>query len=108
MKSVARDADALIVGFDVPEALRDTFAFTQGQYLTLRTEVDGEDLRRSYSICSGLDDGTLRVGIRLLPGGVFSGWAAEHLQPGRHAATCCRRRAASTCRSIRTRTATCC
>ena len=82
VKSVARDADALIVGFDVPGPLRTTFAFTQGQYLTLRADVDGEDLRRSYSICSGLDDGDLRVGIRLLPGGVFSGWAATHLQPG--------------------------
>ena len=82
VKSVARDADALIVGFDVPEPLRDTFAFTQGQYLTLRADVDGEDLRRSYSICSGVDDGSLRVGIRLLPGGLFSGWAAGHLQAG--------------------------
>jgi ring-1,2-phenylacetyl-CoA epoxidase subunit PaaE len=84
VKSVARDADALIVGFDVPTALRDTFAFTQGQYLTLRTEVGGADLRRSYSICSGLDDddGALRVGIRLLPGGAFSGWASENLRAG--------------------------
>jgi ring-1,2-phenylacetyl-CoA epoxidase subunit PaaE len=76
------DADALIVGFDVPEALRSTFAFIPGQYLTLRAMVGAEDLRRSYSICSGLDDGALRVGIRLLPGGVFSGWAAKALQPG--------------------------
>jgi ring-1,2-phenylacetyl-CoA epoxidase subunit PaaE len=82
VKSVTRDADALVVGFDVPAALRDTFAFTQGQYLTLRTEVGGEDLRRSYSICSGLDDGHLRVGIRLLPGGAFSGWAVNHLRAG--------------------------
>jgi len=80
--SVQRDADALIVGFDVPDALRDTFAFTQGQYLTLRAVVDGEDLRRSYSICSGVDDAALRVGIRLLPGGAFSGWAQESLRPG--------------------------
>ena len=76
------DADALVVGFDVPEALRDTFAFTPGQYLTLRAMVDGEDLRRSYSICSALDDGALRVGIRLLPGGAFSGWAVQALQVG--------------------------
>lgn len=82
VKSVSRDADALIVGFGVPESLRETFAYTPGQYLTLRTELNGEDLRRSYSICSGLDDGALRVGIRLLPGGVFSGWAAEHLREG--------------------------
>jgi ring-1,2-phenylacetyl-CoA epoxidase subunit PaaE len=74
--SVDRDADALIVGFE-PK-----LPFTQGQYLTLRTTIGGEDVRRSYSICSGLDDGTLRVGVRRLPGGVFSGWAAEHLKPG--------------------------
>ena len=80
--SVHRDAAALIVGFDVPAELRATFDFKQGQYLTLRAIVAGEDLRRSYSICSGLDDGTLRVGIRLLPGGAFSGWAVDALQAG--------------------------
>jgi ring-1,2-phenylacetyl-CoA epoxidase subunit PaaE len=82
VKSVVRDADAIVLGFDVPAALRDTYAFTPGQYLTLRAEVGGEDVRRAYSICSGVDDATLRVGIRLLPGGVFSGWVAEHLKPG--------------------------
>ncbi|WP_298830201.1 1,2-phenylacetyl-CoA epoxidase subunit PaaE [uncultured Piscinibacter sp.] len=82
VQNVQQDADALIVGFGVPPALRDTFAFAPGQYLTLRAEVAGEDLRRSYSICSGLDDGALRVGIRLLPGGAFSGWAAENLREG--------------------------
>ncbi len=80
--SVERDADALVIGFEVPPEQRDRFAFTQGQYLTLRTQVDGEDLRRSYSICSGVDDDGLRIGVRLLPGGRFSGWAAEHLVPG--------------------------
>jgi ring-1,2-phenylacetyl-CoA epoxidase subunit PaaE len=80
--SLHRDADALLVGFDVPDGLRDTFSFTQGQYLTLRAIVGGEDLRRSYSICSGVGDGSLRVGMRLLPGGAFSGWAAQALQLG--------------------------
>lgn len=82
VKSVARDADALVVGFGVPESLREAFAFEPGQYLTLRTEVNGEDLRRSYSICSTPDDAEMRVGIRLLPGGQFSGWAAQHLAAG--------------------------
>lgn len=82
VKSIERDADALLVGFGVPAELRDTFAFSPGQYLTLRADVAGEDLRRSYSICSALDDGALRVGIRLLPGGAFSGWAAAHLREG--------------------------
>ncbi len=80
--SVHTDAQALVVEFEVPPALRSTFAFTQGQYLTLRAIVDGADLRRSYSICSGLDDAALRVGIRLLPGGAFSGWAARSLHAG--------------------------
>ena len=80
--SVERDADALIVGLHVPPDLRSTFVFTPGQYLTLRTLDDGEDLRRSYSICTTPDDPLLRVGVRLLPGGRFSGWALEHLHAG--------------------------
>jgi ring-1,2-phenylacetyl-CoA epoxidase subunit PaaE len=82
VKSVARDADALVVGLGVPAPLREAFAFEPGQYLTLRADVGGEDLRRSYSICSTPDDAEMRVGIRLLPGGAFSGWAAEHLAAG--------------------------
>jgi ferredoxin-NADP reductase len=62
--------------------LREVFAFTQGQYLTLRTDVDGQDLRRSYSICAGVDDGELRVGVRKVAGGRFSGWINERLKPG--------------------------
>jgi ring-1,2-phenylacetyl-CoA epoxidase subunit PaaE len=80
--SIEHDADALIVGLVVPPELRETFAFTAGQYLTLRTFVAGEDLRRSYSICSAPAEPGLKVGIRLLPGGVFSGWALEHLRVG--------------------------
>jgi ring-1,2-phenylacetyl-CoA epoxidase subunit PaaE len=75
-------AEASIVTFDVPPALRAVFGFTQGQYLTLRTTIDGQDLRRSYSICAGVDDGELRVGVRKVKGGVFSHWINEHLKPG--------------------------
>ncbi|HEX7890080.1 MAG TPA: 1,2-phenylacetyl-CoA epoxidase subunit PaaE [Ramlibacter sp.] len=75
-------AEAVIVSFDVPEELRPVFGFTQGQYLTLRKDIDGQDLRRSYSICAGVDDGELRVGVRKVKGGVFSNWINEHLQPG--------------------------
>jgi ring-1,2-phenylacetyl-CoA epoxidase subunit PaaE len=74
--------EAVIVSFDVPADLRDVFAFNQGQYLTLRTEVDGADLRRSYSICAGIDDGELRVAVRKVAGGVFSNWINQRLQPG--------------------------
>jgi ring-1,2-phenylacetyl-CoA epoxidase subunit PaaE len=75
-------AEAVIVTFEVPTNLRDVFGFTQGQYLTLRREVDGQDLRRSYSICAGVDDGELRVGVRKVNGGVFSNWINEQLKIG--------------------------
>lgn len=75
-------AEAVIVSFDVPDALRPVFGFTQGQYLTLRKEIDGQDLRRSYSICAGVDDGELRVGVRKVRGGVFSNWINDNLRPG--------------------------
>ena len=75
-------AEAVIVSFDVPEHLREVFSFTQGQYLTLRKDIDGQDLRRSYSICAGVDDGELRVGVRKVKGGVFSNWINANLQAG--------------------------
>jgi len=75
-------AEASIVTFDVPPDLRSVFGFTQGQYLTLRTTIEGQDLRRSYSICAGVDDGELRVGVRKVKGGVFSNWINEQLKPG--------------------------
>jgi ring-1,2-phenylacetyl-CoA epoxidase subunit PaaE len=78
----ADTAEAVIVSFDVPPDLRATFGFTQGQYLTLRTTIDGQDLRRSYSICAGVDDGELRVGVRKVRGGVFSNWINAHLKAG--------------------------
>ena len=74
--------EAVIVSFEVPPHLRQTFGFTQGQYLTLRKQIDGVDLRRSYSICAGVDDGELRVGVRKVRGGVFSNWINQHLQAG--------------------------
>lgn len=74
--------EAVIVTFDVPPALRPVFGFIQGQYLTLRTRVDGQDLRRSYSICAGVDDAHLRVGVRRVNGGVFSNWLHTELKPG--------------------------
>ncbi len=75
-------AEAVIVSFDVPGELQQVFGFTQGQYLTLRKDIDGQDLRRSYSICAGIDDGELRVGVRKVRGGVFSNWINEQLQAG--------------------------
>ncbi|MDR6519620.1 ring-1,2-phenylacetyl-CoA epoxidase subunit PaaE [Variovorax paradoxus] len=83
VKAIEPDtAEAVIVSFEVPADLQQVFGFTQGQYLTLRHEIDGQDLRRSYSICAGLDDGELRVGVRKVRGGVFSNWINASLKPG--------------------------
>ena len=69
--------DAMVVTFDVPPALVDTFRFEPGQYLTLKHG----DLRRSYSICSGAGE-PLRVGVRRVAGGVFSNWLHDTLKAG--------------------------
>lgn len=74
--------DTIVATFAVPPALRERFAFTQGQHLTLRADINGEDLRRSYSICSAAQDGDLRVAIKRTPGGQFSTWANDTLKPG--------------------------
>ena len=60
--------DSVVVSFDVPEALADQFRFEPGQYLTLRHEVAGQDLRRSYSICAAAGEAP-RGGVRRVPGG---------------------------------------
>ena len=73
-----RDAVVVTLRADTPEA----FDFTQGQYLTFRRDFEGEELRRSYSICAGKDEGVLKVGIKRVDGGTFSTWANEDLQPG--------------------------
>lgn len=83
VRAVERDTDdAVVVSFDVPDAQRERFRFRPGQYLTLRHVIDGQDVRRSYSICAGADDPALRVGVRRVPGGVFSNWIGDSLRPG--------------------------
>lgn len=74
--------DAIVVTLKPREEDREAFRFTQGQYLTFRHRFDDAELRRSYSICAGLDDGALRVGIKRVDGGAFSTWANENLRPG--------------------------
>ena len=74
--------DCVSLVFAVPPALRASFAFQPGQYLTLRTLRAGEELRRAYSICAGLDDGELRVAIKRGDPGGFSEWANTALAVG--------------------------
>ena len=74
--------DAVVVTLKPQEGDEDAFDFIQGQYLTFRHDFDGEELRRSYSICAGKDDGILQVGIKRVDGGAFSTWANEELKVG--------------------------
>ncbi|MCA1456631.1 phenylacetate-CoA oxygenase/reductase subunit PaaK [Bradyrhizobium sp. BRP22] len=75
-------ADAISMTFAIPKELANDYIFSPGQYLTLRTMLDGEEVRRSYSICSGPDDGELRIAVKKVDGGAFSNWAAEDLKAG--------------------------
>jgi ring-1,2-phenylacetyl-CoA epoxidase subunit PaaE len=74
--------DCVTLSLDVPAALHDTFRFTQGQYLTFRREHNGEELRRSYSICSSPLDNEWQVAIKKVPEGRFSSLAVESLRVG--------------------------
>ena len=73
--------DSVAVTFAVPAHLQQTFDYVQGQYLTLRAMIDGQEVRRSYSICSAVQDKRLRVAIKKVAGGAFSNWAADTLLP---------------------------
>jgi ring-1,2-phenylacetyl-CoA epoxidase subunit PaaE len=80
---VAPETDnAIKVSFAVSEALRDTFSYKQGQYLTFESDIDGETVRRSYSICSGVNDDAMQIAIKRVEGGVFSNYANDNLKPG--------------------------
>ena len=74
--------DAVVVTLKPQAEDRALFDCTQGQYLTFRRQFDGIELRRSYSICAGKDEGVLKVGIKRVEGGAFSTWANEHLTVG--------------------------
>lgn len=75
-------ADCISVAFAIPDGFREEFQWRQGQNITLRTRINGEEIRRSYSICSSPLDNQLRVAIKKVPGGVFSTYANEQLQKG--------------------------
>jgi len=80
VKRETRDAVALT--FEIPPTLAPQFRFDAGQHVTLRATIDGQDIRRSYSICSAVQHGGLRIAVKKSPGGVFSTWAGESLAAG--------------------------
>lgn len=79
-------AGAVAITFAIPEAERERFAFEPGQFLTLRATIDGQDVRRNYSISSPrsrlADNGELEIGIRPVEGGLFSNWATRAIKAG--------------------------
>lgn len=74
--------DCSIITLDIDNGLSEEFAFKQGQHLTLKAEINGENVQRSYSLCSSPHDGLWQVGIKKVPGGSFSTYANEVLKAG--------------------------
>jgi ring-1,2-phenylacetyl-CoA epoxidase subunit PaaE len=74
--------DAVSILLDVPKEVEHLFRFRAGQHLTVRAELNGEDLRRNYSVCVAPDEGELRIAVKQIAGGVFSTWANGTLAAG--------------------------
>ena len=74
--------DSVAITFDVPSEIADRFRYLPGQHVTLKADIDGADVRRSYSVCANANRGELRVGVKRLDGGVFSTWATTALATG--------------------------
>ena len=79
---VPETADANSIRFEIPQELRDTFAFRAGQHLTLRIDIGGEEIRRNYSLCTAPDEQAWMVTVKRIGGGLFSNWVGDHLKAG--------------------------
>lgn len=86
IKDIRREtADSVSVAFEIPENLKTDYSFIQGQYITLKRTFNGEEVRRSYSICSSpITDNDLRVAIKEVPGGKFSTWFNREAKVGEY------------------------
>jgi ring-1,2-phenylacetyl-CoA epoxidase subunit PaaE len=83
IKTIDKETDDCVsVGFDIPMDLKEVFSFKQGQSITIRKIMNGEEQRRNYSICSSPLDGELKVAIKKVDGGLFSTYANEQMQAG--------------------------
>ena len=81
IKDIRRETvDCVSIAFDVPEVLKADFSFTQGQYLTLKTHINNEEVRRTYSICTAPSDDEWRVAVKEVDAGVFSTYANRVLK----------------------------
>jgi ring-1,2-phenylacetyl-CoA epoxidase subunit PaaE len=79
---VPETAEASSVRFEIPEELRERFAFRAGQHLTLRAMLGGEEVRRNYSLCTAPAEGDWMVTVKRIGGGVFSNWVGDELKAG--------------------------
>ena len=79
---ITETANAVSVVFDVPKNLQSNFSFTAGQYITLKTTINGNEIRRAYSICSSPESGVLKVAIKAVENGIFSNYATSQLKIG--------------------------
>ena len=75
-------SQSVAISFNIPESLSSNFTFKAGQYLTLKTTINGESIRRDYSICSSKNSGALTVGIKAVENGTFSVYANRELKSG--------------------------
>ena len=83
VSDIRRETESAVsLAFAVPDALEHDYRFAPGQYLTLRAVIEGEDVRRSYSICSGPDQSELRVAVKQVEDGLFSHWLNTALRSG--------------------------
>ena len=83
IKKIIKETDQCVsVEFEIPEKLAESFQFKQGQSLTMRTTLNGEEVRRTYSLCSSPLDNKWRVAIKKVEGGSFSSFANENLKEG--------------------------
>lgn len=79
---VKTTAECTLISFKIDEALKEQFDYKQGQYLTLKALINGEEVRRSYSLCSAPLDGEWKVAVKKIPGGKFSTFANDVLRKG--------------------------
>jgi ring-1,2-phenylacetyl-CoA epoxidase subunit PaaE len=79
---VPETAEANSIRFEIPPELRDEFAFKAGQHLTLRATINGEEVRRNYSLCTAPADRDWMVTVKRIGGGIFSNWVGDQLKPG--------------------------
>lgn len=83
IKEIKKETDDCVsVTFDIPEQLKSDFRFVQGQSLTLRTTLAGDEIRRTYSLCSSPLDNEWKVAIKKVEGGLFSSFANHELKKG--------------------------